>query len=140
MNFVNLKAKFDETVIEMIYRKKIRMQIFFCKNTEGVCSLKTRLTNKELSGPEYIATTYRVESHNLNLIVVKMSLYYSKFHGDSEENYTVYQFYGFSKRRNIMKSKLNVPAENQLEFDLFYDEDVRINFRPCRALFVDTLQ
>jgi hypothetical protein len=30
---------------------------------------------------------------------------------------------GSSKRKNIMKLKLNMPAENLLEFDMLYDEE-----------------
>jgi hypothetical protein len=29
---------------------------------------------------------------------------------------------GSSKRKSIMKSKLNMPADDQLEFDMLYDK------------------
>lgn len=41
---------------------------------------------------------------------------------------------GSSKTKNIMKSKLNLPAENQLEFHMLYDEEEYIFDQEQRCL------
>ncbi|XP_056017385.1 52 kDa repressor of the inhibitor of the protein kinase-like [Ostrea edulis] len=103
-----------------------------CSTMSGeVSGVKTRII-EQLPNAKYFV---HCRSHCLNLVIV-----------NSCQNIPVVRNFmailgkitwfinGSSKRKNIMKSTLDLPAESNLEFDMLYDEEERVFDQEKRCL------